>query len=55
MKPEMESDDISAPGWDAIDNALKPIYEGQMPKHYGTVICYEFGGPIEGNQCLQAF
>ena len=41
----MESDDISALGWDAIDSALKPIYEGQVPKHYGTVISYQLGGP----------
>lgn len=45
MKPEMESDEISAPGWYAIDSALKPIYEGQTPKHYGTLISFELGGP----------
>ncbi len=36
----MGSDDISAPGWDAIDAALKPLYHGQTPKHYGTLIGY---------------
>jgi hypothetical protein len=29
----MPSDDISAPGWDAIDHALKPLYFDQTPKH----------------------
>lgn len=41
----MATDDISAPGWDAIDNALKPIYGNQEPKHYGTVLSYQLGGP----------
>jgi suppressor of fused len=50
MKPEMKSGEIFAPGWDATDNALKPIYEGQAPKHYGTLISYELGGadPLRG-------
>jgi suppressor of fused-like protein len=37
--------EIDAPGWGAIDNALQPIYHEQVPKHYGTLISYELGGP----------
>ncbi len=40
----------TAPGWDAIDAALQPIYEGQEPKHYGTVLPAMLGGndPLHG-------
>jgi suppressor of fused-like protein len=40
----------NAPGWDAIDTALQPLYAGQTPKHYGTVISYKLGGsdPLQG-------
>ncbi len=31
-----ESDD--APGWDAIDAALRPFYGGREPYHVGTSI-----------------
>ncbi len=41
----MEPEDLQAPGWEAIDNALTPLYAGQEPKHYGTLISYELGGP----------
>ena len=34
-----------APGWDAIDAALKAVYGAQAPQHFGTVIPYELGGP----------
>lgn len=34
-----------APGWDAIDRALAPIYGDQEPKHYGTLLKYALGGP----------
>lgn len=34
-----------APGWDAIDEALAPLYGDQNPKHMGTVVPYELGGP----------
>jgi suppressor of fused len=39
------SDDVSAPGWDAIDRALAPIYGGKEPRHFGTLIRYRLGGP----------
>jgi suppressor of fused len=34
-----------APGWDAIDTALRPIYRDREPYHVGTVIPYALGGP----------
>lgn len=34
-----------APGWDAIDEVLEPVYGTQEPKHWGTVIPYALGGP----------
>ncbi len=34
-----------APGWDAIDAALRPIYEDREPYHVGTVLPYFLGGP----------
>jgi hypothetical protein len=35
----------AAPGWDAIDAALSPLYGARPPKHYGTLIPYRLGGP----------
>lgn len=46
-----ETDDTDgAPGWDAIDAALRPIYGDREPYHVGTVIPYALGGldPIHG-------
>jgi hypothetical protein len=41
-----ENDEIdSAPGWDAIDAALYPIYGDREPHHYGTIVPYALGGP----------
>jgi len=34
-----------APGWEAIDAALAPLYPGQEPKHVGTIIKWMLGGP----------
>lgn len=39
------NEDASAPGWDAIDRALWPLYSGTKPHHYGTLISYRLGGP----------
>lgn len=44
MKPD-ESEAPQAPGWEAIDRALKAIYPDQTPRHFGTLISYELGGP----------
>ena len=43
-------DDDHAPGWDAIDAALAPIYGKTEPLHFGTVMPYGMGGndPIHG-------
>lgn len=38
-------EELEAPGWNAIDESLRPIYEDQQPKHYGTLVGYELGGP----------
>lgn len=37
-------------GWDAIDAALAPIYEGREPTHYGTIVPAMLGGddPLQG-------
>lgn len=34
-----------APGWDAIDDALRPIYGDREPLHVGTIVPYALGGP----------
>jgi hypothetical protein len=34
-----------APGWEAIDAALRPLYGRQKPLHYGTLISHRLGGP----------
>ncbi|RJO76656.1 suppressor of fused domain protein [Nocardia panacis] len=34
-----------APGWQAIDAALRPLYGQTRPAHWGTVQPYSLGGP----------
>lgn len=34
-----------APGWDAIDAALAPLYRDQEPRHWGTIVSFRLGGP----------
>lgn len=41
----MSQDEDSAPGWEAIDRALQPLYATQEPRHYGTLLRYSLGGP----------
>src|SRR5262245_37995508 len=41
----MEEEKLETSGWDAIDKVLKPIYGDQEPKHFGTLVSYELGGP----------
>ncbi|WP_200662809.1 suppressor of fused domain protein [Psychrobacter sp. M9-54-1] len=43
-------DEKDAVGWDFIDKELEKIYPDQEPRHYGTLIKYEFGGndPLDG-------
>ena len=40
----------SAPGWEAIDRAVEPLYPGQKPKHYAATPHQSLGGkdPIDG-------
>lgn len=40
----MNDEDLS-PGWEAIDQALKPIYGDAEPQHWGTLVRYWMGGP----------
>jgi hypothetical protein len=40
-----EDHDSDAPGWEAIDDALRPLYGTQEPKHWGTIVSYALGGP----------
>ena len=35
---ENSTDDPKSPGWDAINDALHPIYGEIEPFHYGTVL-----------------
>lgn len=53
MNDEAENsfeDSDEAPGWDAINVALAPIYGEQEPMHYGTVLPMALGGqdPLQG-------
>jgi hypothetical protein len=44
------SAESEAPGWEAIDEALRPLYGSTEPKHYAAVIPYALGGnePLNG-------
>lgn len=50
---EDDDDGDRSPGWDAIDDALAPIYGDAEPHHWGTVVPYNLGGndPIHGISC----
>ena len=39
------ADESDAPGWDAIDAALVPLYGDREPYHVGNVVPYALGGP----------
>jgi hypothetical protein len=43
--PNNTSEPDDAPGWDAIDAALLPLYGDREPYHVGTVVPYAAGGP----------
>lgn len=41
-----EADETNAaPGWDAIDEALRPLYGEREPLHFGVRVPYALGGP----------
>lgn len=35
----------SAPGWEALDASITPVYGTQEPRHWGTIIKHMLGGP----------
>lgn len=48
---EKLGENINSSGWDAIDKLCDEVYKEQKnPKHYGTLISYQFGGkdPLQG-------
>lgn len=48
---EKTSDKINTPGWDAITKLCDKVYPNQNnPKHYSTLISWQFGGkdPLQG-------
>lgn len=48
---EKTNDKINAPGWDAITKLCDKVYPNQNnPKHYSTLISWQFGGkdPLQG-------
>ena len=48
---EKEKLESETPGWDAIDEECKRIYQNQdNPKHYGTLVKWRLGGsdPLDG-------
>jgi hypothetical protein len=46
----------SAPGWDAIDNAVTRLYGDQKPKHFAATPHYALGGddPLDGISIYEA-
>ncbi len=50
-KKEKDNNEINVQGWDAITKLCDEIYPNQKnPKHYGTIISWQFGGndPLQG-------
>ena len=46
-----------APGWDAVEGALRAVYRGEPPEaHYGTLVKFSVGGPdpIDGVSVYRA-
>ncbi len=50
MTPPSETRDDAAPGWEAIDAALRPLYGDQKPTHWAPSIPRILGGkdPLDG-------
>lgn len=44
------SEEIKSYGWDAITEVFADLYEDDAPKHYGTLVSWQFGGkdPLDG-------
>lgn len=50
-RAEIKKEEVQAVGWDAITAACETVYPTQKdPKHYGTLISWQFGGndPLQG-------
>lgn len=45
MEQEPSDSEVAAPGWDAIEARLAPLYGDQEPRHWGSVLKYRLGGP----------
>lgn len=45
-----DGEDTGTAGWDAINAALRALYPGQEPRHYGTPVSHTLGGdaPLDG-------
>ena len=51
-----QEQEVNTAGWDAITAACEKVYPTQKnPKHYGTLIDWQFGGndPLEGISGIQ--
>jgi suppressor of fused len=56
-EPEHQHDPPgSAPGWEAIDAALTPIYRSREPRHWGSIVRWRLGGPdpLDGLSAYEA-
>lgn len=50
------NEEVTASGWDAIEEQMTRLYGEQEPKHYGTLISYMLGGkdPLDGLSAYKA-
>ena len=51
-----EENEPGAPGWEAIDAAVEPLYPGQEPRHWATTVPSILGGkdPLQGISAYSA-
>ncbi len=54
--PEHHHTDEPVPGWDAINDALRPVYGDVEPLHWGTLVRWRLGGPdpLDGTSAYRA-
>jgi hypothetical protein len=55
MSDTDDSEDLTQ-GWKAIEAAITPLYPGQEPAHFGTIIRFSMGGndPLDGISAYRA-
>jgi len=55
-EPEHHHSDEPVPGWDAINDALRPVYGDIEPLHWGTIVRWRLGGPdpLDGTSAYRA-